>query len=142
MKKLYLLLLCIIAVQFSFSQTADETAVAKAVNELKQALIDADSAKLDALTLPGLSYGHSTGLVEDKAAFIKALVTGKSDFSSIQLSEQTISIQDKNALVRHILQADIVDAGTPASVKIHVLTVWVKSKQGWKLLARQATKVK
>lgn len=142
MKKMFLSLLCICAVQFAICQTADETAVAKAVTELRQALIDADSAKLNALTLPGLSYGHSTGLVEDKAAFIKALVSGKSDFSTIQLSEQTISIQDKNALVRHILQADIVDAGNAATVKIHVLTVWVKSKSGWKLLARQATKVK
>lgn len=139
---MYLLLLCISTVQFALCQTADETAVAKAVTELRQALIDADSSKLDALTVAGLSYGHSSGLVEDKATFIKALVSGKSDFSSIQLSEQTISIQEKNALVRHILQADVVDAGTPATVKLHVLTVWVKSKSGWKLLARQATKIK
>jgi ketosteroid isomerase-like protein len=67
-------------------------------------------------------------------------VSGKSDFKTIQLTDQTISIHGKTAIVRHSLVAETLDGGKPGSVKLFILTVWSKEKGGWKLLARQAVK--
>ena len=125
----------------AIESTKDDKAVAAAVESLRKAMIDPDKAVLDRLTLDQLSYGHSSGMVEDKAAFIGALTSGKSDFVTIDLSGQTIVIVEKTALVRHILSATNIDGGKPGQIKLSVLLIWQKVKGEWRLLARQAVKV-
>jgi len=88
-----------------------------------------------------LSYGHSTGKVEDQAAFVDALASGKNDFVTIDLSEQTIKVVGNTAIVRHILNGTSNDGGKPGVVKIAVFLVWVKQGKEWKLLGRQAVKI-
>lgn len=123
------------------AQSRKEKAVASAVESLRKAMVDADSASLNALTQPALSYGHSSGRVEDKASFIRSLTSGASDFVTIDLTNQTISIVDRTAIVRHLLSAQTNDNGKPGSVKLSILTVWEKEGSRWKLLARQAVRI-
>lgn len=120
--------------------TDDKQAVEQAVERLRKAMIDPDKATFEALAANELSYGHSGGKIEDKAAFMDAFLSGKSDFVTIDLSEQTITIVGNTAIVRHLLMADTNDGGVAAKVKIGVMLVWVKEKGDWKLLARQAVK--
>lgn len=142
MKRLFSFLLVCIALHFVVNaQSNDEKQVAAAVDILKKAMIDADQSKLDALTASNLSYGHSSGKIEDKAAFMNALVSGTSDFVSIDLSEQSVKITGNTAIVRHTLSGSTIDGGKPANVKLAVLTVWQKQQGKWKLLARQAVKL-
>ena len=103
--------------------------------------IGPDSVKLATLVSDKLSYGHSGGHIEDRANFIQTLTSGKSDFVTIDLSDQQVTIVDKMAIVRHILNATNNDGGKPGTVKLSVLTVWYKEKGGWKLVARQAVKL-
>lgn len=123
------------------AQSRKEKAVANAVESLRKAMIDADSATLNALTQSGLSYGHSSGRVENKASFIRSLVSGASDFVTIELSEQTVQVVDRTAIVRHVLSAQTNDNGKPGNVKLAILTVWEKENFRWKLLARQAVRI-
>ena len=125
----------------SFAQPKDEKAVADAVESLRKAMIDADKKSLEDLSATELSYGHSSGMVEGKAAFVEAIVSGKSDFVTIALSEQTIKVAGNTALVRHKLSADTNNGGTPGKVNIAVLLVWQKQKGQWVLLARQAVRL-
>lgn len=115
-------------------------AVSRKVDALRDAMINGDSKALKSLSATQLSYGHSGGAVEDQAAFIEKLASGKSDFVTMDLSEQTITISGDTALVRHILNADIKDGGVPNTIKLGVLLVWQKQQGEWKLLARQAFK--
>lgn len=117
-----------------------ENAVAAAVEQLRQAMIDADQSKLESLVSDQLSYGHSSGVIDDKKTFVDKIVTGKSDFVSIDLSEQTITVSDKTAIVRHLFKAKTNDGGKPGEVQLRIMLVWQKQKGGWKLLARQAVK--
>jgi ketosteroid isomerase-like protein len=81
-------------------------------------------------------------VLKNKSAFVDAFVSGKSDFLDITLTDQTITISDNTALVRHNLAANTNDPGKgPAKVNLHVLTVWQKQGGSWKLLARQAVKI-
>ncbi len=115
--------------------------VAAAVQTLRKAMIDADEAALKKITADQLSYGHSSGKLEDKAAYIKALTSGQSDFETMDLSNETITIAGNTALVRHELTAKVRDNGKPNEVHLGILLVWQKQDGQWKLLARQAYKI-
>ncbi|MDE3252961.1 MAG: nuclear transport factor 2 family protein [Bacteroidota bacterium] len=123
------------------AQSKEVTAVAKAVERLRVAMIDADKPVLEEMVSDSLSYGHSTGRIENKDLFVGNIVSGKSDFVTIQLLEQTISVVHNNAIVRHILDATTNDSGKPGTVKLKILLVWTKEKGKWILLARQAVKI-
>jgi hypothetical protein len=124
----------------TWAQTKDEKALNEAVSVLKNNLLNPNKDILESLTIEELSYGHSSGLIEDKKAFVDALVSGRADFLTIEISDQTIRVVGKTAIVRHKLIADINNNGSASSVKLNVLYVWIKQSGQWKLLARQAAK--
>lgn len=140
-KSIFVVITILFFTYMSIGQTKDEKEVADAVEHLKMAMLNADKAALENLAAEKLSYGHSSGAIDDKKSFVEKLVTGASDFVTIDLSEQTISVSNKTAIVRHILKAKTNDGGKPGEANIRVLLVWEKQKGGWKLLARQAVKV-
>jgi len=141
MKYLYLLGLFSLISFSSIAQSKEHKAVAAAVEKLREAMINGDREALENIATDSLSYGHSGGKVETKTDFVENIANGKSDFVTIVLSEQTISISHKIAVVRHRLDATTNDGGKPAVVKLKILLVWVKEKGEWKLLARQAVKL-
>ncbi len=142
MKKfLYLISLCIISTSVSYAQSADEKQVAATVEKFKKALLDPTKENLDELTATELSYGHSSGKMEDKATFMQSLISKSSDFVTMELSQQTIKIVGNTAIVRHNLNAETVDGGKAGTAKIGVLLIWQKQQGQWKLLARQAFKL-
>lgn len=137
----FLLIICFSALTTVFAQSKDETAVANAVEALKKAMIDADKTALENIAADDLSYGHSGGKVEDKAEFVRAIVSNESDFVTITLTDQTIKIVGNTAIVRHKLAATTNNNGQPGTAKLSVLLVWQKQKGSWKMLARQAVKI-
>jgi ketosteroid isomerase-like protein len=140
--RLLLTFLSVAIVTYSYAQNSEADAVAAAVESLRKAMIDADKASLENLAADDLTYGHSSGTIEDKAAFVEAIASGKSDFKSIELSDQTIKLVGKDlALVRHKLVGEIASATGINKLNIGVLLVWQKQKGSWKLLARQAFKL-
>lgn len=141
MKKNILIFLLFISYAAANAQNKNEMAVANAVEQLRKAMVDADSVMLHKLTSSQLSYGHSSGYVEGKTEFIQKIISGKSDFVSIELKEQTISVSHKTAIVRHLLNAITNDNGKPGEVHLKIMLVFQKEKGQWKMLARQAVKV-
>ena len=83
---------------------------------------------MENLTEEKLSYGHSGGHIDDKKEFVEKLTSGNSDFVTIDLTEQTISISEKVAIVRHTLNAKTNDGGKPGEVHLKVLLIWQKEK--------------
>ena len=115
--------------------------VAAAVETLRLAMVDANKKVLEEITSEQLSYGHSSGKIDTKASFIEDLATGKSDFVSITLTDQTIVITDNVALVRHKLSGETNNNGKKDVINLYVLLVWQKQKGQWKFLARQAARI-
>lgn len=140
LKKTLFAILCIVFCQISFAQSKDEKKVAVAVDSLTAAFISGSISSLEKWTDNKLSYGHSSGVVQDKAAFLDNFRTGKTDFVSMNLTDQQITIFGKTAIVRHMLTATNNDNGTPGTNKLLILLVWQKSGKDWKLIARQAVK--
>jgi ketosteroid isomerase-like protein len=123
------------------AQTKDEKLVAEAVEKLRKVMIDPDKSTLEKLTSVKLSYGHSSGKIEDRSAFIQSLVSGQSDFVEITLKDQNISVSGNTAIVRHLLEGTTNDGGRRGAVKLAVLLVWNQKGTTWQLLARQAVKI-
>lgn len=137
-KKLLVVATLILSVNFAFAQKAT---VEEAVTRLSKLMVNPDSIALDKLILNNLSYGHSSGKVQTKQEFMHSLLSAESDFVEINLTDQTVTIQNKTALVRHTLSAKTNDKNVPGNVKLFILLIWSKEKAGWKLLGRQAVKV-
>lgn len=143
MRNKILLVFIISVVSFSsFAQKkSDLNNVKFALETFRLALLSGDRAQLMQVTTPGLSYGHSSGLIENQEQFVEKLATGVSDFVKIEISNETITLYKNSAVVRHELNADINDGGKPGTIKLNVLLFWVATKNGWQLAARQAVKL-
>lgn len=120
----------------------DQKAVSQASEKLRLAMISGDKTILESLILPELTYGHSSGHIDNATEFVEKLVSKQSNFLTIENTNQSIQIVDKTAIVRNHLYGKTADLGKePGEVNLDILYVWSKTKSGWKLLARQALKV-
>ena len=141
MKKIILLILITIVSVGGFAQSKSEKKVAAATEQLRKAMVEGDRTALENIAAEKLSYGHSGGHIDDKKEFVEKIASGNSDFLSIDITDQTISISGKTAIVRHILTAKTHDKGKDiADVHLRIILVWQKQAGKWRLLARQAVK--
>lgn len=113
----------------------------QSVEELRKLLINPEKEDLEKITSASLTYGHSNGRIENQQEFIDFILSGKSQFVTIQLEDQTVDVVGKTGIVRHILLADTNDEGTLGSIKLGVMLIWHKKGKNWELLARQAFKL-
>lgn len=140
-KKLIFTISFLMAFAVSAQKMNDNEAVAATAEKLRLAMISGEKTELESLILPELTYGHSGGHIDDAKEFVEKLVSKKSDFVTIDITNQTVNIVGNTAIVRHHFYATTADFGkAPGAVTLDILLVWVKSGKNWKLLARQAVK--
>src|SRR5258708_13056729 len=84
------------------AESADEAAVAKAIDDLNKAMMAADKAKLEALVSDQLSFGHSAGRIETKKDFIDVVAGKKTIYKTITISEPTVSAVATTPIAPHI----------------------------------------
>ncbi|MDH5275991.1 MAG: nuclear transport factor 2 family protein [Gammaproteobacteria bacterium] len=122
------------------TQSGKGAAVAAAVDALGKAMLAADTAALDKLTMNELTYGHATSRLETKAQLMEALATGKAGYTSIDVTNQTITVLGGTAIVRHHFRG--VRRTDGEVMKTGILMVWLEQPdKQWKLAARQAVKL-
>lgn len=140
-KKLFFAMSFLMAIAV-FGQKKDDTqAVTDVAEKLRSAMISGEKSALESLIVPELTYGHSGGHIDDAKEFVDKLVSKKSDFLTIDITHQNVSIVGNTAIVRHHFYATTADFGkAPGDVTLDILLVWTKVKKDWKLLARQAVK--
>ena len=104
-------------------------------------MLAADKAQLLALASDKLSYGHSSGTLENKAQYADAIASKKSVFKTLEFQNQTIAVTGNSAIVRNTFVSDVESEGKVTPVKVGVMQVWQKEGEAWKLFARQAFKL-
>jgi len=119
------------------AQAGDEAAVTAAVDTLRKAILEPDKAKLEQVTSPQLSYGHSDGRVQTKEQFINGVMTRKQTVKSLEFPELKVAVVGNAAIARHIYLSQSELEGKPTTTRIGALQVWQKQDGAWKLLARQ-----
>ncbi|MFC7345617.1 nuclear transport factor 2 family protein [Chryseobacterium zhengzhouense] len=140
-KKIIFAFSFLLVISISAQKKNDAQAVTEAVEKLRLAMVSGEKSALESLILPELTYGHSGGHIDDAEEFVDKLVNKKSDFVTIEITNQNVQIVGNTAIVRHHLYATTADLGkAPGDVSLDIVLVWVKMKKDWKLLARQAVK--
>jgi Domain of unknown function (DUF4440) len=111
----------------------------RSVEALRRALVDGDGDALTKLVHDQMTYSHSDGRVWTKHDLLQN-IAGKKRYLSIAVSNQTVEIVKPTGIVRHTY--DVVNNlgdGKTGSSHIAVLMCWVRSDNGWQLLARSGT---
>ncbi|MDF2930869.1 MAG: nuclear transport factor 2 family protein [Chryseobacterium sp.] len=140
-KKIIFTLSFLVTITVFAQKKNDKDAVTDVAEKLRLAMMSGDKSSLESLILPELTYGHSGGHIDDATEFVDKLVSKKSDFVTIDITNQNVNIVGNTAIVRHHFYATTADFGkAPGDVTLDILLVWVKVKNDWKLLARQAVK--
>jgi hypothetical protein len=120
----------------------DSLSLKAAMSNLDIALVNKDEVVLTRLLNPDVSYGHSTGWVQTKADIIWDLQSGKLVYDKITNNTVSIvSINQQWATVRTDTDAEGIVSGNNFKLKLHVLQVWIMTRIGWQLIARQSTKI-
>ena len=142
---LIVMALCIVASCSNTKEEKDivitESEVSHAVEALNNALVDPQTKLLEDLVSEKLTYGHSSGTIQNKQEFIDDLVNGPFDFLSITALDQHIAIYGNTAVARHIMSAKGANKEASVDVNIGIILIFQKEKDGLKLLARQAYKL-
>ncbi len=141
MKKYLLFLIpCCLVFCFSVAQSREKE-VETSVSTLNNAMISKNKQSLESLVSNDVSYGHSTGAVQNKAELVQDIMTGVVQFSSIVSENQKISLTDDLAIVRNNSSIKGNRGDTPLDLKIGILMVWKKQGDHWQLIARQGYKL-
>lgn len=120
----------------------DSTGLKVAMKKLDQALLEKDAMVLASLLHKDASFGHSNAWVQSRQDVLDDGKTGKLVYSKIENSSvRIVAINKKWATVRSNTNAEGVANGNAFKLTLHVLQVWVKTKKGWQLMARQSTKI-
>ncbi len=138
--RLCLILSCLLLFRNSDAQSPNED-VETSIRNFNAAMISKNKPVLDKLTAEELSFGHSTGVVENKSEFVNNVLSGPTTFSRIDVSNQSINPAGDIEIVRNISSISGTTKGQPLEIKIGVLMIWKKQGDGWKLLARQGFKL-
>lgn len=121
---------------------ADSVSLKSAMASLDKALLNKDEKALQVLLNKDISYGHSNAWVQNKRDIISDLKNGKLVYNKIENgSVSIVALGKKWATVRTNTDAEGSVSGTAFQLKLHVLQVWINTKRGWQLLARQSTKL-
>ena len=121
----------------------DEDTIARNLEAFRSAQMAANAAALTALSAPELSYSHSDGRVEDRATFVANATSGKSTFLSLEYRNPTIRVAGNTAIVRFnwVGEQQARADGSKTLTNLHILMIWQKQGDDWRLLARSATKL-
>ena len=122
------------------ADVSDVAAVKDRVEALRKALFGADKTRLEQLTAAALSYGHSSGKVQNKDEFIDGVLNRKSVVKSLTFPDLTVALADDAAIVRHTWASESETDGKTSNIRLGVLAVWQRQNGDWKLLARQGYK--
>ena len=136
--KIFLFIISFLTVTVVSAQTSF---LKDAAGKLDKALIQKDTVTLKQLLNNDVSYGHSNGWVQSKNDIIKDLYNGKLAYKKIDHKNiKWVTGADWGTL-RSTDEIEYVLDGKPATLKLHVLHVWLKTGRGWQLIARQSTKL-
>lgn len=107
----------------------------------EDALLKSDTAALEKLYDDSLVYTHSNGSVDDKATYIGNIKSGASKYESLKRDEIKVNVYGNTALVFSHWQVQSLSRGNKVNTNGRYLHVYVKQKDGWKMVAHQATRI-
>jgi hypothetical protein len=124
----------------AFAGSPAEKEVQAALDTWKHAMMKKDAGAFDRVFHAELSYGHSTGVIENKTQATDHVMKSTTVYDAITFADTKISVRGNTALVtgkvqyqKHPKDKAVIEQN------LVVLSIWVKTPKGWQMLARQST---
>ncbi len=143
MKSLSIIVSCLLltaTVAFAVDSPVVMNAVKKADDFRVSATISADPTQLDTIFSDDLRYAHSSGVIDNKASYIKSLVSTK--HPSITYEERNFTAAGAGIVLMtgkgHFLS---VNKGEITDLHLSFLGVWREEKGTWRFLAWQSCRL-
>ena len=119
----------------------DSAGLKTAMQQLDKALLAKDEAVLKQVLHKDVNYGHSNGWIQTKNDVLNDFKSGKLVYNKIENnSAGIIGINKKWATVKTSTNAEGTVNGTAFKMTLHIMQVWMNTKKGWQLFARQSAK--
>ena len=112
--------------------------VEAAQEALRSAILKGDAASLERVMHPDLTYSHSNAHSETRAEAIAAIVAPGGTPKSVEFHDGKTTVYGDTAIYKG--KVDITTSAG-ALIPLDALMVWLKTPQGWQLLARQVTRI-
>ncbi|MES1258809.1 MAG: nuclear transport factor 2 family protein [Acidobacteriota bacterium] len=135
LKTVFALLFAAVSV---FAAGNSEKDVLAALEAWKQAALQGDAAALGKLYHDDLAYTHSNAMTQNKAVAIASETKATGIYKGIEMRDLDIHVYGDTAILEYKLNLTHFAGDT---ARLHEIMVWLKSPQGWQLLARHATKL-
>ena len=118
------------------------SAVLAAEQQRCAAMLANDLGALDAVLDPRLTFHHSNGGVDDKAALMTKMAAGRIAYVSIDWSEDiVIALAGDAALLAGRMLTVVFVEGVEKRLDNRVLEVWANTDGVWRLVAFQSTPI-
>lgn len=120
----------------------DSLGVKDAMSRLENALLSKDREVLESVLHKDASFGHSNGWAQSKMEVLDDARSGKLSYHKFASRNiHFVAINKKWATVRLDTDAEGNLKGSDFKLNLHVMQVWIRTKKGWQLFARQSTKL-
>lgn len=120
------------------------TDVAKAVLDAERrrcaAMLANDAEALGPLVDARLKFTHSNGNVDDRAAYLAKIASGRISYACIDWSEAQVIALGDAAVLTGRMSVSVRVEGSEKRLENRVLTVWAHDGQ-WRLVAFQSTPI-
>jgi hypothetical protein len=141
MKKLLCALYAVLVLSSPLYAGDDEKAILAALDVWKQATIHRDPVALAKVLHKDLIYTHSDGREQTKADQLKGVADPNVPNLGIEFYDSKVRIYGDTAIVK--TNGHVLNGTPPALATSHVvlLYVFLRTSEGWQMLARHAAKV-
>lgn len=103
------------------------------------AMLDSNAQKLDMLMDNGMTYVHSSGIKDNKQAYLGLLSSGTVRYETLVFDNLTVKIIGQVGLVSGTMLASVLRGEIRRNVATWYLAVWENTAAGWQLQMVQAT---
>ena len=115
-------------------------AIGQRIADLSKAMVAKDSMALSDLLAEDVAYGHTNGMIQTKAKFIRSVMSGEQDYKSFEVDSIYIRTYGITTIVNAHAKAKLLFKGNPLDLNMKMLLVWIKKNNKWILVARQTVK--
>ena len=121
--------------------TQDLAAAIRASEQARcAAMLANDGAAVAALLDDRLQFHHSSGAVDDKAAYVAKLAGGRILYTGISWSEEQVTaLAPEVATLTGKMVTDVRVEGIDKRLVNRVLAVWARTGGAWRMVAFQST---
>jgi hypothetical protein len=117
---------------------SDAEAVIAAAQARARALANGDADELRRLMHPAMRWTTHTGDVLDRETYIDGNTRGSLLWRSQRLRDPIVTVEGDTAILTCIVEDEVEISGEPALHVMRLTQTWVRTDEGWSLLAGHA----